>query len=393
MRTRSSIMWIVALTGPSSTISRQMSAMNRPSDVPPVHESSGVIPATSRDRRRDGRDERPRRRQEGLAGAGPVDRVVEAMPVEDRREALAQRLRGALGRVPEIELQRQRAGNDVGRARPRLDVRALPRRGREIRVAVVPPRRGELGDRRGDEMDGIAREVRIRDVALLPLDRQRAREAAAAPVLDHVAQPVHRGRLADDAVIDRLARGGQPFDDAHGAVDAGPFLVGGQQQRDRARRIGVRGEERLDRDDEGRQRALHVGGAAAVQPAVALGRDERVGAPLIERPRGDDVGVPGEGEQRAAAAAPRPEVGDAVAGERLAAEAERLEARRDQRLAAGVVGRERAPGDERAREFQRRERRRANGHVHAGRAARGAAPAAAAVSGRGRACPVRSAST
>jgi len=39
---------IVALTGPSSTSSSQMFAMNRPSDVPPVHESSGAIPVAAR---------------------------------------------------------------------------------------------------------------------------------------------------------------------------------------------------------------------------------------------------------------------------------------------------------------------------------------------------------
>jgi hypothetical protein len=48
MRTRSFNLWIVALTGPNSTSSSQMSAMNRPSDVPPVQESSGTIPVTSR---------------------------------------------------------------------------------------------------------------------------------------------------------------------------------------------------------------------------------------------------------------------------------------------------------------------------------------------------------
>ena len=48
MRTRSFTWWIEALTGPSSTISRQMSAMKRPSDVPPVQESSGAIPVTAR---------------------------------------------------------------------------------------------------------------------------------------------------------------------------------------------------------------------------------------------------------------------------------------------------------------------------------------------------------
>jgi len=45
MATRSLTWWMVALTGPSSTISGQIAAMNRPSEVPPVQESSGVRPA------------------------------------------------------------------------------------------------------------------------------------------------------------------------------------------------------------------------------------------------------------------------------------------------------------------------------------------------------------
>ena len=66
-------------------------------------------------------------------------------------------------------------------------------------------------------------------------------QRAAAAVLDHVAEAVDRRWLADDAVVERLARGAQPIDDAHRAVDGGTFLVGGDQQRDRPLVLRVRG--------------------------------------------------------------------------------------------------------------------------------------------------------
>src|SRR5258706_654092 len=48
MAMRSFSLWMVALTGPSSTTSGQISQMKRPSEVPPLHEISGVTPQTSR---------------------------------------------------------------------------------------------------------------------------------------------------------------------------------------------------------------------------------------------------------------------------------------------------------------------------------------------------------
>ena len=95
-----------------------------------------------------------------------------------------------------------------------------------------------------DEMNRIARELRIRDVALHALDGQRAGQRAAPAVLDHVAQRVDRRRLADDAIVDALAARGQLLDDLHRAVDRRTFLVGRDEQRDRAGRVRMRGDER-----------------------------------------------------------------------------------------------------------------------------------------------------
>jgi hypothetical protein len=52
---------------------------------------------------------------------------------------------------------------------------------------------------------GIPAELRIGDVRLHAARREAARKRAAAAVLDHVAELAHRGRLADDAVVDGLA--------------------------------------------------------------------------------------------------------------------------------------------------------------------------------------------
>src|SRR5438128_7748412 len=72
----------------------------------------------------------------------------------------------------------------------------------------------------------------------------------------------------------------------------------------------VRRHELLGGGDHGGKSALHVGGAAAVEQPVADLRGKRVAAPLLERTRGHDVGVPGETQYRSLDSATRPEVLD-----------------------------------------------------------------------------------
>jgi len=62
--------------------------------------------------------------------------------------------------------------------------------------------------------------------------------------------------------------------------------------------------------------------------------------------------VTGKAHERGGRPAAGPEVRDAVERRRLAFEAERREARGDERLASVVVGRERAALDQRAREIE-----------------------------------------
>ena len=85
---------------------------------------------------------------------------------------------------------------------------------------------------------------------------------------------------------------------------AGPSSSLVSSKRDRARVVGLLRDEILGRDDEGGDRGLHVGGAAAVELAVADRRHERIGVPLLERAGGHDVGVAGEADA-AGCAVPR----------------------------------------------------------------------------------------
>src|SRR6185503_18748401 len=110
-----------------------------------------------------------------------------------------------------------------------------------------------------------------------------ARERAAAAVLDRVAEALDRGRLADDAVVEPGALAHEPFADACGAIERGTFLVARDEQGDRARVARLRGDELLNRDDHRRDRALHVGSAAAIELAVAPDRGERIAVPRGER--------------------------------------------------------------------------------------------------------------
>ena len=72
--------------------------------------------------------------------------------------------------------------------------------------------------------------------------------------------------------------------------------------------FGMRLHEIFGGGDHGGQRALHVGGAASKQQAIAHRGLERIALPFFERAGGHHVGVPGEAQHRAALAARRPEI-------------------------------------------------------------------------------------
>ncbi len=155
----------------------------------------------------------------------------------------------------------------------------------------------QFGQGRRGEVDRVARQLRIGDVALRAFDDQPARHAAAPAVLDRVAELIGRSRFADDAVIDLHAALFQHAADHDRAVGGRAFLIAGDQETDRACMLRMGCSEFFDRHHHRGDRSFHVGGATSVQLAVAVRRHERVRLPLFERSGGDDIGVSGKYDQ------------------------------------------------------------------------------------------------
>ena len=65
------------------------------------------------------------------------------------------------------------------------------------------------------------------------------------------------------------------------AAEAARFLVDCAGNLDRAREIRPAFQEGLDRDDRGGEPALHVAGAAAIDPAIGNGPTERIDRPAF----------------------------------------------------------------------------------------------------------------
>ena len=114
----------------------------------------------------------------------------------------------------------------------------------EIGIAAIPLGRHQRRERRRHVVDRVASPLGIRNVALLAVDAQLPVERSAAAVLDRVAKPLGRGRLADDARVDGLAAVPQRLDDRGGAVHGVAFLVGREQERPPSRRLPLRATTR-----------------------------------------------------------------------------------------------------------------------------------------------------
>jgi hypothetical protein len=212
-----------------------------------------------------------------------------------------------------------------------VDRRDLQARGLERGVARVDGLRGQRREHAQERVDRVVGEVRVADMALHACHLDGDVHAPAAADLGHVAEHALAGRLAHDAGIEALAAAREQVEHLARAVDRGAFLVARDQQADRAAEAGAaRGEEALRRGDEGRDRALHVRGAAAVERAVVDLAGEGRDRPAVEVADRHDVAVAREAEMRAARADAGVEVVDVGrAGFRerhaLAAEAERAE--------------------------------------------------------------------
>ena len=127
-------------------------------------------------------------------------------------------------------------------------------------VAVVQRDRVERGQHARQLGDRIIGAVGIGDVALHARYLDPHVDRAAAADLDDVAEPLLRGRLADqDHVGPDVARR-HPAHQRRRAVGRRPFLVAGDDQAQPALLI----DDLSRRGDEGGDAALHVDRAAAI---------------------------------------------------------------------------------------------------------------------------------
>ena len=230
-------------------------------------------------------------------------------------------------------------GNHVARAGAGVDVGDLEAGRREALVALVPLRRRQLGERRG-ERGGSGSSPgagRRRGPA------RRARSACRKASRGGRSSACRRARRPRWARRRCSSRWLSPRCFSASTTRTVPSTAGPSSSEVRSRAIdpewsGFSFDESFRGHDEGGDRGLHVGGAAAVELAVADGRHEGIGVPLGERAGRHDVGVAGEADERLARAAARPQVGDLAEVHRLALEAGRGEALR-----------RRAPGSRRLR--------------------------------------------
>src|SRR5882762_4023240 len=118
----------------------------------------------------------------------------------------------------------------------------------------------------------------------------------------------------------------------------------------------MRRQETLNCHDESGDRGLHVRGAASKELSIALGGNEGIGMPLVERTGGHDVRVADEAEKGTGRAASSPEIGHLAAPDRLDRESEPRKSCSQQFLAAAVFGSDRAARDQLAGKPQRRGR-------------------------------------
>jgi len=108
----------------------------------------------------------------------------------------------------------------------------------------------------------------------------------------------------------------------------------------------MQGDELLGCGHHGREPALHIRGAAAIEHALADLRHEGIAVPLIEWAGRYHIGMPREAKQRSPVTAACPEVGDIPEWQRLDHETDPLEVLREERLAAFIGGSHGATGNE-----------------------------------------------
>ena len=285
-------------------------------------------------------------RVERLAGQIPLECVADAMLAQDALDRVLQALQRLHWRIAQIESCLQFAGNDVRCTGAGIQVRDLESGRLEEFVALIPCAARQFGKRRCQHVHGILGELRVGHMPLHAVHRQAPGEGSTPTDLDRVTDLQFAGGLADDAPVHGLAPRFQRLDDALGAVDRRTLLVAGDQEGDRAAMLRRLAHELGRRRDHRCESALHVGGAAAIQHAVADDRLERIRLPFLERSRRHHVRMARETQDRTRLAAFRPEVLDAAVAQWFDRESGRGEALAHRGLAASVSRGDRISGDE-----------------------------------------------
>ena len=201
-----------------------------------------------------------------------------------------------------LKRARASAGNDVEGRIADVDAGHLEVRRLEIRRALVELERRQAREDAHQRRDRVVGEMRIGDVALLAGDRDRRRQAAAPADLDRVAEP-RRARSARRRARRRSGgrvRCAQSSSLTVPLID-GPFLVAGDEQRQRAVGLPPLAMKPRAAAMKARDAALHVHGAAAVEAPSAISPANGGCAPARLVARRHDVGMAGEDQMRRAA--------------------------------------------------------------------------------------------
>src|SRR5205814_190608 len=275
----------------------------------------------------------------------PLQGVAHAVPAQDLFHCRLELLQCLHRRVAQVEARLELAWNDVRGTGTRIEVGDLEGGRLEVLGPLVPLASGELRQCRRERVHRVLGELRVGDMPLHAVHGEAGAQGAATTHLDGVGDRDSARGLTHDAPIEALAPLAQDLRPTPRPIDRWTLLITGDQKCDRSLVSGVRRDELLAGGDHRRKSALHVGRSAAVQHSVADVRRERVAVPLLERPRGHDVGMPGEAEHRSRAAAAGPEVLDIAKAQALDGEAagaalgimNLLNARRMLLAVAGVV--------------------------------------------------------
>jgi len=215
----------------------------------------------------------------------------------------------------------------------------------------------------------VVDEMRVGDMALHAFDGEPPGHAAAAAELDHVAEVLRRGRLADDAGVERLTALPQPIEYLSRAVDRRRLLVTGDQEAESSRRKpGPRTARNRSAAAMNAAIALFMSDrAAAAQLAAAQGCGKRLERPALGRAGWHHVGMaPAKKRLGPAAAETGVEVDNrrgrfavgagVVEDQAMAGEPEPFEAARDDVERALVVARDAGAADQLGCQFDRIDR-------------------------------------